>query len=177
MAVDTEGGIYILAKIDVQSLEDAESVREIRDFLDDNPVFGNSVLGGDIEKRSEIVARLMSNTDVEADARQDAEVGARQDATAFDRVFGQTGKDEVVWMRIFTTIVLLFLTRILIQVYRYNMRLAAYWESRADAMLLFSTFAQEGVWGFDDLVNVLSPDHYDFKPAPAVNLDVLKKSS
>ncbi len=67
-------------------------------------------------------------------------------------------------MRIVTLTLLFFLVQLLVRTYRYNLRLAAFWDSRADAVLVSSTFSNRQTVAFDTLVAALAPDEYDFKP-------------
>lgn len=63
--------------------------------------------------------------------------------------------------------ILFFLVQLLVRNYRYDMRLAAFWESRSDAVLLAPTFARRPAEGFDDLVGAMAPDGYDFRAPPS----------
>ena len=69
-------------------------------------------------------------------------------------------------MRIVTLIILFFLVQILVRLHQYGLRLATFWDSRADALLLKQSFADHKAAAFDDLVAALAPDAYDFKPTP-----------
>ena len=71
--------------------------------------------------------------------------------------------DSLSVMRIATMTILFFLVQILVRLYQYNLRLSAFWDSRADAMFLAKTFAEDKAERFDDLVRALGPDAYDFK--------------
>ena len=67
-------------------------------------------------------------------------------------------------MRTVTLVALFFLVHVLVRLHQYNLRLAAFWDARADAVLLARSFASRRTETFDDLVAVLAPDAYDFKP-------------
>ena len=67
-------------------------------------------------------------------------------------------------MRIVTLTLLFFLVQLLVRTYRYNLRLAAFWDSRADAVLFSSTFSNRQTVAFDTLVAAFAPDGHDFKP-------------
>ena len=72
--------------------------------------------------------------------------------------------------------ILLFISQHLMRMSQYDLRLAAFWDSRANALLLFKNFARKKSRTFDRLVDSLAPDDYDFKSTrrmPRVNLDVL----
>ena len=79
--------------------------------------------------------------------------------------------DDVTVMRIVTVAVVFFLAQVLIRLYQYSLRLSGFWDSRADAVLLNRSFADDKSKSFDILVNALSPDAYDFKPPPRSPLD------
>lgn len=71
--------------------------------------------------------------------------------------------------------ILLFISQHLMRMSQYDMRLAAFWDSRANALLLFKNFARKKSRTFDRLVDSLAPDDYDFKSTrrmPHINLDV-----
>lgn len=64
--------------------------------------------------------------------------------------------------RVGVLVVLLFLVSFLVNLYRYNMRLAAYYDARADALALF----QLTDLGLPELILALSPDGMDFGKMP-----------
>ncbi len=74
--------------------------------------------------------------------------------------------DRLAVARIATMTVLFFLVQILVRLYQYNLRLASFWESRSDAVLLAQSFSDRKAATFDDLVGSLAPDAYDFKAPP-----------
>jgi len=65
-------------------------------------------------------------------------------------------------------VIVLFLTQILVSLYRYSMRLSAFYDSRADVLEL----AQESVDQFAPIVALMSPDRYDFGKSPRLPTDV-----
>jgi hypothetical protein len=67
--------------------------------------------------------------------------------------------------RIGSLLVLIFLVQILINLYRYNIRLSAFFDARADALELFGDRDLEAVH-LPDLINSLSPDNLDFGKGP-----------
>ena len=93
-------------------------------------------------------------------------VGAETAETAEDDkgLFGIL--DNLTTMRMLTLVSLLILVHILVRLHRYSVRLAAFWDARADAVLLAQSFARCKAETFDDLAAVFAPDAYDFKPAP-----------
>ena len=74
--------------------------------------------------------------------------------------------NNVTVMQIATLTVLFFMVQILVRLYQYSLRLSAFWESRADAVLLARSFAGLKAERFDGLENALAPHAYDFKPPP-----------
>ena len=72
---------------------------------------------------------------------------------------------ELTLLRIVSLTLLFFLVQLLVRTYRYNLRLAAFWDSRADAVLVSSTFSNRRTVKFNRLVAALAPDEYDFKPS------------
>jgi hypothetical protein len=61
-------------------------------------------------------------------------------------------------------IVILFFVSILVNLYRYNIRLSAYYDARADALSLIEGPIQQSA--FEKLVQTLSPDHHDVGRPP-----------
>ena len=74
-------------------------------------------------------------------------------------------------VRVATLAVTFFLVQVLIRLYQYSLRLASFWESRVDAMLVAHRFVGHKSVAFDELVASLAPDAYDFKPPPRSLLD------
>ena len=83
---------------------------------------------------------------------------------------------DLTLMRIATMTIVFFLVQLLVRLYQYNLRLASFLDSRADAVLLARTFASgDGSIPFDDLVRSMAPDDYDFKPQPGLLPGMLKQ--
>ena len=74
--------------------------------------------------------------------------------------------ENLTVMRTVTLVALFFLIHILVRLHQYSLRLAAFWDARADAVLLARSFAYHRAETFDDLVAALAPDAHDFKPSP-----------
>jgi hypothetical protein len=66
--------------------------------------------------------------------------------------------------RIGSVLLLIFLVQILISVYRYSVRLQAYYDARADALLLAH---QDGAPELQQLVAIMSPERLGFGKPPA----------
>ena len=75
----------------------------------------------------------------------------------------QLGIDQVHWLRAVTTLATVYLVQLFVGLYRYSVRLAAFWDSRADAVLLGTPFRSSDL-SFGDLMAALAPDALDFKP-------------
>lgn len=79
-------------------------------------------------------------------------------------------------MQVITLTVLFLLVNILVRLHNYSLRLAAFWESRCDAVVLAQTFSKtDEEISFDALVRSLAPDKYDLKPPPSPRLGTLSK--
>ena len=75
------------------------------------------------------------------------------------------GTDQTNWMRIATIAATIYFVQLLVRLYQYSIRLAAFWDSRADATLLGQNFSDlESKPKFDELVAAIGPDSFDFKP-------------
>lgn len=69
-----------------------------------------------------------------------------------------------------TLTILFFLVQTLSRLHRYSLRLAAFWESRADAVLLAQGRPE---MQFEELVRSFAPDTYDFRSSPQAALQSL----
>lgn len=65
--------------------------------------------------------------------------------------------------RIGSVLLLIFLVQILLSVYRYSVRLETYYDSRADALVIYGGSSEEQL---ERLVSVLSPDKIEFGKTP-----------
>ena len=82
--------------------------------------------------------------------------------------------DDLTVQRIVASTILFFLVQLLVRLYQYSLRLAAFWESRSDAILLHHSFGERKAERFEDLVGALAPDTYDFKGIPKSPLEWLR---
>ena len=83
--------------------------------------------------------------------------------------------DDLTVMRMVTLTVPFFLVQVPARLHQYSLRLTAFWDSRADSVLLAQSFSNQKAVAFDDLVSALAPDAYDFKPPPKPGQDALFK--
>ena len=86
--------------------------------------------------------------------------------TIFDDIF-----NILTLTRVAILAVLFFLVQILVRLYQYTLRLSAFVDARADAVLLAQSFSENKAERFDNLVEALSPDALDFKHGPRIPLD------
>ena len=80
-------------------------------------------------------------------------------------VFEKIGLDSPFWMRFVAMATTIYFVQLLVRLSQYSIRLAAFWDSRADAILLssgLSDLARKP--SFDELVMAIGPDSFDFKP-------------
>jgi hypothetical protein len=69
---------------------------------------------------------------------------------------------------------LLFFVTILVSLYRYSMRMAAFYDSRADSLMLLLAWGDSAPGKIQDLdgaVKAISPDTYDFGKPPKNPVD------
>ncbi|MCY4137771.1 MAG: YCF48-related protein [Rhodobacteraceae bacterium] len=71
--------------------------------------------------------------------------------------------DPVLLLRLITITFLLFLVAMFVRLYQYNLRLAAFWESRSDVLILANGVSKTDTAAVGELAAALSPDAYDFK--------------
>ena len=67
--------------------------------------------------------------------------------------------------RVGALLILIFLVQILINLYRYNIRLSTYFDARADAVEMYLSKGFEHL-SLTELMTVLSPDNLDFGKSP-----------
>lgn len=82
-----------------------------------------------------------------------------ENATLIQRL----GVEQALWLRGIAALATIYLVQLFVRLYRYSVRLAAHWDSRADAVLLGHSFSGINP-SFNDLVAALGPDALDFKP-------------
>ena len=96
--------------------------------------------------------------------------GTRRPAVGGYDIAGDVGLNTLLnpllFLRMFTLTVVFFLVALLVRLYQYSLRLAAFWESRSDAVLLAGERLASDSQSFAKLVDALSPDTHDFKRGP-----------
>ena len=159
-------GVYILK---THPVEPEQSLISIQSSVRNDDVLRRSVIGKDI--------LAMSPQESPGPGSNPGEGGGKRrppDDPTID--YDPTTIDyELTVMRIASMTILFFLVQLLVRIYQYNLRLASFLDSRADAVLLARTFASDGSIPFDDLVRSMAPDDYDFKPQPRLPPGMLKQ--
>lgn len=73
------------------------------------------------------------------------------------------GIDETFWMRFAVMAATVYLAQLLVRLYQYSIRLAAFWDSRADAILLGPNFSDSKP-SFDSLMAAMGAELFEFRP-------------
>ena len=155
VAMDGDGGIHLLKAYPDMAEWENRSLDAMRIRIQEDEILRKSVIGREITK--------FLDGAFSADGNIDSGEGPKP---GNDKGFFSARSDEVALMRVVTLIILFFLVQILVRLHQYSLRLATFWDSRADALLLKQSFAYHKAAAFDDLVAALAPDAYDFKPTP-----------
>ena len=154
VSVDRMGSVYLLKEVPEVGELIGLTLDDIRVDMTGMPGFvRTSSIGQEISEFLDVVAAYSRESG-------DNALGDVENS----RISGLLG--ELTVHRTVVLIILFFLVRLLVQLYQYDMRLSAFWEARADALVLAETFSQSGTDSFDALVTVMAPDGYDFKPPP-----------
>ena len=96
---------------------------------------------------------------------------ARPVPGADERMLLSAEETNLLFSRVVTLAILFLLVHILVRSYQYVLKLSAFWDARADAMLAAETFGSHGRVPFDRLVQSFAPDALDFKPPRQVMPD------
>ena len=155
VAVDDDGGIHLLKPYPDMAEWKNQSLAAIRIRIQEDEILRKSVIGREITKSLDSVL----SADVNIDDGEALKPG--NDEAPPSPIIG-----ELMGIRVVILIALLFLVQILVRLYQYSLRLAAFWDARADAVLLARSFAYHSAETFDDLVAALAPDAYDFRSSP-----------
>ena len=155
VAMDDDRGIHLLKPYPDMAEWENRSLDAIRIRIQKDEILRKSVIGRAITKLLDSVPGADVNVGDGETLKPD------NDKPLFSRLFG-----ELTGIRVVVLVVLLFLVQILVRLYQYSLRLAVFWDARADAVLLARSFAYHSAETFDDLVAALAPDAYDFKPSP-----------
>ena len=172
VAADAEGGIHLLRAYPELATWESRSLAEIRSLMSGDEVLRASTIGQEIINflggniRSDTTSPDNDQSDTgRLDRNEDKSAQPDNSAKSSKGAFGGF-LDDLTVMRIVALTVLFFLVQVLVRLYQYNLRLAVFWDSRADAVLLARSFAYHSAERFDDLVATLAPDGLDFKPPP-----------
>ncbi len=156
VAVDDRGARYLLERHHDLAKWDTEKPEVILAAMKRNATLKNIALVREIE------TFLGGKASFEIDGGKRDNLGSDTPRTLWERLVH--GIDNLTVSRLVTLAVLFFLVRMLIRLYQYNLRVAAFWESRSDAVLLAAEFANPDAVSFDKLVTSFAPDTYDFNP-------------
>ena len=105
-----------------------------------------------------------------------AETGQTSYSNNGERKWFDVILDRFAIVQAATLAILFFFVQMMIRLYQYNFRMAAFCESRADSLLIAHRFVGQSRIRFDDLVRVLAPDSYDFKAPPRSLFDRLQRT-
>ena len=187
VAVDGDGGIQLLKAYPDMAEWENQSLDAMRIRIQEDEILRKSVIGREITKFLDKALSADGNVDSGEDSKpgngedsksrngEDSKSRNGEDSKSRNGEDSKSrnGKgffsdlfDELTLMRVVTLIILFFLVQILVRLHQYSLRLATFWDSRADALLLAQSFAYHNAATFDDLVAALAPDAYDFKPSP-----------
>ena len=174
VAMGSSGKLYILKSHPDLAEWNKGSLSEITKRLHKNKFIKNSFIINEIQDLLGNVRSSDSQKSAAISGMKNKENEEKQpvDKTSSNNKDSWINIDDLTAMRIVTMTILFFLVQLLVRLYQYNMRLANFWESRADAMLLQANFAENKAERFDDLVQALAPDTYDFKPLPRSTLSL-----
>ena len=142
-------GVYILKTLPIGP---EQPLSLIQSSVEENDMLRRSIIG------ENILMALRELPDLESNRGEGGGKGRLIDNLTIDF--------DLTLMRIASMTILFFLVQLLVRLYQYNLRLASFLDSRADAVLLAQTFASGENIPFDDLVRSIAPDDYDFKPQP-----------
>ena len=165
LAVDRlgEGGSYLLKKHKDMEKWRTWSLLEIKNTMEKNQNLLNSKIYNDINNLLTKPDSFIGNVN-----NSDNSAGNNSNSIFVNNI------DDLTVIRTVGITILFFLVQVLIRLAQYCLRLASFWDSRADAVLLAQSFAEKEAESFDDLVYALAPDTYDFKPTPKSMLDRLR---
>jgi hypothetical protein len=134
-------------ELDEESLKSLQSQR-------DQKIKENETIRQSIENRNKQLVGLREGSNVLVDPQ----VGPSLYGTLVSAIATRVG----------AIVLLLFLVRILVPLYRYNIRLAFFYDARADALdWMRLTKNEEDNELFENLIHYLSPDSIDFSEPPA----------
>ena len=155
LAADADGGVHLLKPYPEIAQWADRSLAEMRRSVEGDDILRESAIGKDI------LAFLRDPTNSGGALADGGDSKPSSGPNVVSRYV-----DDLTVMRIVTLIVLFFLVQVLVRLYQYSLRIAMFWDSRADAVLLARSFSKCRAEAFDDLVAALAPDAYDFRPPP-----------
>ncbi len=121
-----------------------------------------------------VLGRIQKFRQIAGDLKKDVHTKNKENKDQFEKSIYSI--DSLTVNRVVTFTLLFFLARVLFQFSRYHLRLASFWDSRSDAMLLAEDFAAEKSEKFDDLVYALGPDFHNFASMPKNTFENLRSA-
>jgi len=112
------------------------------------------------EQRDRFEKRIVELEDRVKKAQEQKQEGSERDQTQFIV--------SVVSKRVGAVLILIFLVQILVTLFRYNSRLAAFYDARADALQVCTSNAFDSA---EKCVAVLAPDSLDFGKIPRSSVE------
>ena len=161
MDIGDEGNNYLLKRYPELENWREWSPERVRNTMAGSGILRNSTIFLEVSQFADTITAAVAETD-------GAKTTTTTESGTIAKIF-----NELTLMRIATSTILFFLVQLLVRLYQYSLRLASFWESRADAILLSHSFSEKRSERFDDLVSALAPDTYDFKSMPRSPLDWL----
>lgn len=161
LAVDNEGNAYFLKKsVEIAGWENKSALNFTKE-LSKFPHIKRSKFFQEVEA-------LVAENNIEDNGNNN------QQAHSVNTNQGLLGilSNELLISRTITMIFLFFLVHLLVRLYQYSIRLAAFWDARSDAILMRNKFVQKKTETFDELILALTPEAYDFKPLPKSTLNL-----
>ena len=158
IGIDSKGDVYVLRPVPkLRELRNQPFEMMQRRLQLDYSIPPNSVLREELTAFVQNATSLLAVIPVEESGHGDR----RGDGliSGFVDVYLSEGER----LRVIALVILFFLVRLLVRLYQYCIRLATFWDSRADALLLAGSFSSEKTVPFDLLVTALAPDDYDFR--------------
>jgi cbb3-type cytochrome oxidase subunit 3 len=169
-AVGEGGRVYALTMPDMTPFEAAQTTAEMDKVFSDTGQRGNVPDELFQSYRAAKLAASQGKTAVEQYEQSLAQLS--------DGLVSKQGWEGIDWNanlnRIGVMAFLLFFVTILVSLYRYSMRMAAFYDSRADSLMLLLAWGDSAPGKIQDLdgaVKAISPDTYDFGKPPKNPVD------
>ena len=160
-AVGSSGQMVKITTPDVSGIESIASDAALREALmqlgSDGPINTDPLLArlGELEKKRAFETSIKNALRSQIE-RSEGGVGS---------IFGQKFDVTLNITRIGLVVLILFLVGVFTALYRYNLRLAAFYDSRADALMMLGSQDHDHTLG--ELADIFGPDSIEFVKARA----------